>query len=186
MSRGNTPRNVVTRANRSSRRRGLSLIEVLMALALTAMLLTAAGMAFNVSADSVQANDEFFRASQAARISMHQILTQIRRGSVQMTWDPHWVRLTTAPESGQTVGDDITYFYSPTTKQLKLITNDVTTDPDYVLANNVTDMTFGVDNDKDYNNADCVSRVTVMIKVKVGKNEVLLSGAAAPRKNLLY
>ena len=172
--------------NKTPHRRGLSLIEVLMALALTAMLLTAAGMAFQASADSVQANDEFFRATQAARISMHQILTQVRRGSVQLAWDPKWVRLTTAPDAGQTVGDDMTYSYDATAKQLKLVTNDVITDPDYVLASNVTDLTFDVESGTDYNNAPCVARVTVMIKVKVGKNEVLLSGSAAPRRNLRY
>ena len=186
MSRGTLPRSFVPGVRRRSRRHGLSLIEVLMALALTAMLLTAAGMAFQVSADSVQANDEFFRATQAARISMHQILTQVRRGSVQLAWNPKWIRLTTAPDAGQTVGDDVTYSYDATAKQLKLITNDVTTDPDYVLASNVTDLTFDVEPGTDYNNAPCVARVTVMIKVKVGKNEVLLSGAAAPRRNLRY
>jgi prepilin-type N-terminal cleavage/methylation domain-containing protein len=185
MSRGTPPRNVVSGVRRG-RHHGLSLIEVLMALALTAMLLTAAGMAFQVSADSVQANDEFFRATQAARISMHQILTQVRRGSVQLAWDPHWVRLTTTPDAGQTVGDDLTYSYDATAKQLKLVTNDVTTDPDYVLASNVTDLTFDVEAGTDYNHAPCVARVTVMIKVKVGKNEVLLSGSAAPRRNLRY
>ena len=174
------------RSTTTPRRRGLSLIEVLMALALTAMLLTAAGMAFNVSADSVQANDEFFRATQAARISMHQILTQVRRGSVQLAWDPKWIRLTTVPEPGYTVGDDVTYSYDATAKQLKLVTNDVNTDPDYVLASNMTELTFDVESGTDYNNAPCVARVTVMIKVKVGKNEVLLSGSAAPRRNLRY
>jgi hypothetical protein len=89
-------------------------------------------------------------------------------------------------DPGQTVGDDNTYQFFPDAKQLKLITNDVTTDPDYVLASNVTDLTFDVEPGTDYNNAPCVARVTVMVKVQVGKNQVLLSGSAAPRRNLRY
>jgi hypothetical protein len=38
----------------------------------------------------------------------------------------------------------------------------------------------------DYTNAPCVANVTVTIRVSVGDNDVLLSGAAAPRRNLQY
>jgi hypothetical protein len=39
---------------------------------------------------------------------------------------------------------------------------------------------------KDYNNTDCVARLSVSIVVTVGQNTVRLSGSASPRKNLIY
>jgi type II secretory pathway pseudopilin PulG len=166
---------------------GLSLVEIMVSLAISAMLLTAAAVAFNVSSDVVQENEEFFRASQAARVSLHQMLTNIRRGSVNLAASgSNAVRLVTAPEGTQTVGDDITYTYNSTTKTLMLVTNDNNSDADYPLASNVQSLSFDVEQGTDYNNAQCVSRVNIAIKVRVGTNEVTLSGSAAPRKNLRY
>src|ERR1041384_6192160 len=60
-------------------RRGLSIVEVLISLAITSVLLTAVSAAFTASSEAVENNDEFFRATQAARVSMTQILTEVRR-----------------------------------------------------------------------------------------------------------
>jgi hypothetical protein len=158
----------------------------MVSLAITATLLTAAAAAFNASSQVVQENDEFFRATQAARISLHQILTQVRRGTVQLASDPHWVRLTTAPAEGEVAGDDVTYRYLPANQRLVLVTNADATDPDYTLASNVSGVTFDVDPGTNAIGAACVARVSVTIKVRVGSNEVTLTGAAAPRRNLQY
>lgn len=165
---------------------GLSLVEVMISLGIAAMLLTASAAAFHASSAVVQNNDEFARASQAARISLHQILTQVRRGSVQLASGSDWIRLTTAPQPGETTGKDVTYQYVAMSQQLVLVTNDDGTDPDYVLASNVANMQFHVEPGTDYTNAPCVANVTVMIRVRAGDNDVLLSGAAAPRRNLQY
>jgi prepilin-type N-terminal cleavage/methylation domain-containing protein len=172
--------------NFRTRRRGLSLVEIMVALAITATLLTAAAVAFNASSAIVTANDEFFRATQAARVSMHQILTQVRRGSVNTAWNATTLRLITAANDDGSGEDDITYSFVSADKKLKLITNDVLTDPDYVLASNVSDLKFGVEIGEDYTKAPCVVRVTVSITVRVGDNVVTLSGSAAPRRNLVY
>ncbi len=57
-------------------RKGLSLAEVMISLAISAMLLTAVAAAFTASSEAIEQNDQFFRASQAARVSMNQILTE--------------------------------------------------------------------------------------------------------------
>src|SRR5215212_2456647 len=106
------------RSKRLPARRGLSLAEVMISLAISAMLLTAVAAAFTASAEAIEQNDEFFRASQAARVSMNQILTEIRRANAvqvpatnkslsMLTWD----------------NKDRTYSYDSGTKKLKLITN---------------------------------------------------------------
>ena len=167
-------------------RRGLSLVEVMFSLTITAALLTAAAVAFNASSDVIQSNDQFSRATQGARVSLHQILTQVRRGSVNTNWTPTALRMVTARNDDGTGEDDVTYFYDATAKQLKLITNDSTSDPDYVLANNVTAMQFAAEIGQDHTLAPCVVRVTVYITVTVGGNTITLSGSAAPRRNLVY
>src|SRR3982750_3423487 len=64
---------------RRYRARGLSLIEALISLAIIASLLTAVGMAYNAAADAIQINDQFFRASQAARVSVNYIMAEVRK-----------------------------------------------------------------------------------------------------------
>jgi prepilin-type N-terminal cleavage/methylation domain-containing protein len=168
------------------RRHGLSLVEIMVSLAITAALLTAAAVAFHTSSNVVQSNDEFFRATQSARISLHQILTQVRRGSVNTASTSTALRLITAAEDDGSGEDDYTYSFSSTEKKLKLVTNDVLTDPDYALASNVKNVTFDVETGEDYTKAPCVTRVGVAITVEVGDNIVTLSGSAAPRRNLIY
>jgi len=161
-------------------RAGLGMVEALISLAIAAALLTAVGVAFTSSAKAMKINDDFFRASQAARVAVNRIMTQARCGSVDETSTSTSLHIIT--DSNQ----DLTYTYDSTNKQLKLITNSDLTDPDYVLARNVTSCTFIIELGTDYNNATCVSRVTLNIKVTCGTNDVLLSGSAAPRRNIVY
>src|SRR5688500_15151171 len=134
----------------TGRRGGLSLVEVLVSLTIAVSLLTAAATAFNASSQLVQSNDEFFRATQAARISLHQVLTQVRRGSVNTAWNAHTLRLITAPTDGGGGEEDLSYTYVPSTRKLMLATNDIATDPDYPLASNIDGMTFDVEMGEDY------------------------------------
>ena len=166
-------------------RSGLGLAEALISLAITTALLTAVASAFQASAAAVSQNDEFFRATQSARVAMARLLTQIRRGAVDQPAATSAIRIITAgtPPTG---GQDLTYQWNTTTKKLMMITNDDLTDPDYTLASNVTDVVFTAQMGKDYNNADCVTRIAVQIAVTVGKNQIRLSGSAAPRRNMTY
>ena len=61
------------------RRSGLSLIECLMAVAITAALLTAAAAAYMASAAAIEHNERFFRATQAARVSVNRIMADVRK-----------------------------------------------------------------------------------------------------------
>jgi hypothetical protein len=161
------------------RRRGVGIVEVLISLAISAMLLTAITAAFAASAAVIQANDEFFRASQSARVSMTQILTEVRR-AYAVSVQPGRIDLITSGEH------DRSYSYDSANRRLLLITNDITTDPDYTLASNVTAATFTSDTEQDMNGITRVVRVSVVLVVKVGDNQVRLSGSAAPRRTQTY
>src|ERR1700722_4642026 len=65
------------RAARSAAR-GLSLPEVMISLSITSGLLVAVAAAFCASATAINNNDGFFRCSQASRVTVNQILAEIR------------------------------------------------------------------------------------------------------------
>src|SRR4051812_4153433 len=65
-------------ANNPKRRRGLGLVEAMFCLVISVMLLTAVASAFSATGAAMDANDQFFRASQAARVAVNHIVTDVR------------------------------------------------------------------------------------------------------------
>lgn len=179
------------RTSRSRARRGLSLVEVMISLSISTMLLVAVCGAFVASVSVVEANDQFFRASQTARVTMSQMLTEIRRAeSVQCSAAAPTHFEVIRPAEMLTPNEVYRkYAYSATTRQLTLqifYANDVA-GPSYVLATNVESMAFGPPQmGTDSNNANAVQRIPVTASVKVGKHFITLNGAAGPRRALRY
>lgn len=68
-------------------RPGFSIAEVMVSLAITSMLLVGVAAAYTASAEAIDGNDRFFRATQAARVTMTQLLTEIRRADAVDTAD---------------------------------------------------------------------------------------------------
>jgi prepilin-type N-terminal cleavage/methylation domain-containing protein len=175
-------------------RRGLSIIEVMISLTISAFLLVAVAAAYSASADAVEMNDKFFRATQAGRVTMNQLLTEIRRADSIQVFTDHIDVI--RPVAGATGGTGTrlpketyrTFSYDPMAKQVNLqIHYDATApaplSPLYPLARNVEATLFGpAEIQKDANNADIVTRVPVQIVVRIGGNEVRLSGASGPRR----
>lgn len=153
-------------------RRGLSLAEVMISLAISAMLLTAVAAAFTASSEAIEQNDEFFRASQAARVSMNQILTEVRRANPVDAVNSNSKDLAMVGHDG----NPRDYIYDSVNKKLKLDTH-TPGKPQYTLASNCNDATFAYDII-----AGQVQRVSVTMIVQVGKNTIRLTGSAAPRK----
>jgi type II secretory pathway pseudopilin PulG len=161
-------------------RRGLGLVEVLLSLAIASMLLTAVATAFSASTAAIRINDEFSRATQSGRVCLHHLLTEARRGYVDESWSADEISIITA------AGDDRTYRYLPDLKQIVLVTNDDTTDRDYVLARNVIQSPFTVEQGTNWKGQPCVAQVSVVVAVEVEGHIVRLSGSASPRRNLVY
>jgi hypothetical protein len=169
------------RTRRSRCRAGLGLVEALISLAIVAMLLTAAGAAFCSSGQAIEVNDEFFRASQAARVSLNRMLTQCRKGTVLTT------SASTSLDFNTDLMKDVSYSYDATDKELLFVTNDDLTDPDYVLARNVTACAFSyVHGTNPATGDDCISRIAISITVTVGNNSITLCGSAAPRAMIAF
>ncbi|MGB2807726.1 MAG: prepilin-type N-terminal cleavage/methylation domain-containing protein [Sedimentisphaerales bacterium] len=116
---------------------GFGLVELLIALAITALLLVAVAVAFNASVMNYTQNEDMFKALNSARQALVRITTQLRTGYLV---DP------CAPSNKCSFytadGSDITYRYNAAENKLYLITNDDLSDSDYVLCDNITSMSF--------------------------------------------
>jgi hypothetical protein len=139
-----------------------------MSLAIGSLLLVAVGGAYSASVNSVEQNDRFFRATQAARVSMNQILTQLRQCQA-VTVAASELDMTTA------AGASISYIWNSATNTLT-ITQQLSPPQTNTMANNVTACAFATD----------TQSVTMMMTVQVGNNSVMLSGAATPRRMVQY
>jgi type II secretory pathway pseudopilin PulG len=157
---------------------GFTIAEALIALAVVGILLAAVAVAFNASAINYRENNDIFNAVNKARQALFRITTQLRTAdAVNPDSLNDECSLITAG------GDDITYRYNSAAKKLYLITNDIATDSDYVLCDNVTAMTFTkqiVTEDSQTK----VKSVQISITVAAGDIQRTLSAAAVVRRNL--
>jgi prepilin-type N-terminal cleavage/methylation domain-containing protein len=191
-------RNFVSRPV-SRRRRGLSIIEVMISLTISAFLLVAVAAAYSASADAVEMNDKFFRATQAGRVTMNQLLTEIRRADSVDVIDSRTINVIrpapgAAGGSGTSQANETfrTFAYDPATKQVTLQIHYKATAPSpvspvYPLARNVDAAVFGpAEYLKDAAGVEVpgkiVVRVPVQLVVRIASNEVRLSGASGPRR----
>lgn len=154
---------------------GFTVVELLIALAITAMLLGAVAAAFNASVINYQENEDIFKAMNKARQSLFRITTQLRTAAGV---DPN------APANECTLltsdGNDITYRYNSSEKKLYLDMDSQA----YLLCDNVSTMTFekitGVNADGD----TYVKNVQILMTVISGNITKTISAAAVIRRNV--
>lgn len=160
------------------RSRGFTLAEILVALAVMAILLTAIATAFNASVINYNENEDIYKAINGARQALFRITGQLRTATAA---DPN------APSNECTLitaeGENLTYRYDSSAKILYLITNDDLSDSDYVLCENVEAMTFS----KTTVVEDALTKVKyvqIAMTVSAGGAHKDVSAAAVIRRNL--
>lgn len=157
---------------------GFTIVELLLAVAIAAMLLVAVAVAFNASAINYRENEEIFRTINTARQALSRMTSELRTATAV---DPN------APTNECTLwtadGRDITYRYDSGQNKLFLVTNYDLTDSDYVLCENVTAMvctkTAVVEG-----GLTKVKSVQISITVSSGDTQRTVSTAAVIRRNL--
>ncbi len=153
---------------------GFTIVELLIALAISGILLAAVAVAFNASVINYRENENIFKAVNSARQALFRITSQLRTG--------HWVD-PNAPSnecSFFTADDeDITYQHRTADNKLYLITN--SDSQEYVLCENVTSMSFIRTPTDD--GLDCKS-VQIAMTVQSGNVQRTISAAAVIRRNL--
>jgi len=147
----------------------MGLVEVLMSLAISALVLTGVAAAFVASSRTVEINEQFFRASQAARVSVNQIMTEARRCQ-------SGVVSTTSLELTLHSGEKRTYALDSTNHALLMTLESLTPPETYTLARNVSSLTFATDN----------KTISMTITVDVNGNQLLVNGSAMPRRTVVY
>ena len=157
---------------------GFTLVEVLLSLAVMAILLTAIATAFNASSINYRENEDIFRSMNSARQAMFRITNQLRTAKAV---DPN----SPANECALITADneDVTYRYDSSEDKLYLVTNDDLTDSDYVLCDNVSAMTF-TKTTETKDSGTYVKNVQISLTVESGDVERKVCGAAVIRKNL--
>jgi prepilin-type N-terminal cleavage/methylation domain-containing protein len=178
------------------RARGLSLPEVMISLSITATLLVAVAAAFCASATAIENNDGFFRCSQAGRVTLNQLLAEIRNcDSLDMSTANTIKIIRQALVQGnqeysrQANELSRSFVYDSVNKRitLQISYSDGTFSPLYELTSKVSACAFGPpEMGLDYNNAEIPVRVPIMVTVSTGGNTVVLDGAAAPRRAMKY
>ncbi len=167
---------------RHTTKTAFTLAELLIALAITAILLTAIAVAFNASVINYTENEKIYKAINSARQAMFRITSQLRTAdSVDSSAPVNECTFETAD------GKNLTYRYDASAKVLYLITNDDTTDPDYKLCENVEAMTFTKDVVvvvEDTVEVTKVRSVQMAITVSAGGLTKKLAAAAVIRRNL--
>ncbi len=162
------------------RRAGLGLVEAMIALAITAALLTAVAAAFSASSAAINENDEFFMATQGGRVALSRILTQVRRGTVSTASTAQQMTLIT--DSGKTHR----YHIDLTAKVIKLIVVEGGVETTHVLARTISAGAFTYENGTDYDGNPCVKRVAMTLTVERKNNRILFSGTGTCRAVLNY
>ena len=156
---------------------GFTIAELLIALAITGILLVAVAVAFNASVINYRENEDIFRAINNARQALLRMTTQIRTAN---SVDPN------APNNECTLntadGDNITYRYNNGDNKLYLIDN--SSGSNYVLCDNVTTMTFTKSTATNELGVTYVKSVQISMTVVSGNVRRTLSAASVVRRNL--
>jgi len=162
----------------SSQRHGFTFVELLIALTITALLLTAAAVAFNNSVTCYRENKDIFVTINNARQALHRITTQLRTAqAVDPNAPANECALITAE------GDTISYRYDTTAEQLYLI--DTSPTGQYLLCDNVAGMTFQKNTDTGDEGVYVKSvLISMTVESENGHIRRTISSAAVIRKNL--
>lgn len=157
-------------------KKGFTIVELIIALAISSILLAAVAFAFQSSIMNYSENENIFKTINSARQALCRITTQLRTADIV---DPNTPSnqcsfYTPAHEL-------ITYDYRSAENKLYLVTGG----NEYILCENVTAMTFDVsDTFIDEDNYIRVRSVQISMTVKNGEIENKISAAAVIRRNL--
>ena len=154
---------------------GFTIVELLIALTISAILLTAVALAFQGSITNYTENEDMFKSINSARQALCRITTQLRTAEAVMISEPNNQCTFQTPEL-----DTYTYDYRSADNKLYLIDGA----NEYLLCDNVTDMTFIKDTFVHETYGLCVKSVQISMTVKNGDIENTISAASVIRRNL--
>jgi prepilin-type N-terminal cleavage/methylation domain-containing protein len=153
---------------------GFTLVELLMALAISSLLLSGLGMAFNASMMSYTVNKDTYEGLNNARLALARMVSELRTGYL-VDPDAGLSQCNFFNASSQDMG----YDYRAADKTLYIVTH--ADSRDYVLCRNVESATFTKIPTED--SGDCQS-VHIDLTVSSGAIQQTFSQSVAIRRNL--
>ena len=172
------------------RRAGMSIVEILIAMSIAALLLVATAFAFDAALDSYKENYDLNVASVSSRNGLYQMCTTIRSA-----WNDPNAATIDINETGTQCslvdanGRNIIYRYDSQTNQLQVNLNG--TNDWYVMVDNVSPIAQGkeiflaIDPDDTSFPAGTVGKVIVRFKVQSEQISQPVSASVVPR-NIVY
>ncbi|MCD4831791.1 MAG: type II secretion system GspH family protein [Anaerohalosphaeraceae bacterium] len=158
---------------------GFTLVELMLSITIAAFLLTAVAFALRASSDNYQANRDISRTINTAMQALSRITTELRTANAVEISEPN------SQCSFQTSqGQNITYLFDSSQQKLYLVTNDDTTDDDYILCENVTQAEFTRETAFDDSMTEYVQSVQISISITIGTYSNTFASAVTIRKNL--
>jgi len=160
---------------------GFTVVECLLVLAISAMLLTAIGAAFNASLTNYQENEQMFRAVNNARQALARMTSEIRTANgVDASQPANRCVFLSATDPNQIITYEFrgpTDSNDPNTLQLMIGGNE------YLLCDNVTAATF---TKTPASNGTDSKSVQISLTVQAGQVEKTLAAAAVVRRDLEF
>ena len=157
---------------------GFTVAELLIAMAIMAIILSATAVAFNAAVVNYRENQDLFNSVNTARQAMDRITAQLRTADAVEPNSPANECTLLAAD-----GSDVTYQYNSDDNKLYLVTNDDLSDSDYVLCDNVSAMSF-TKNTATEDSITYVKSVQITMTVVNGRVQQTVAAAAVVRKNL--
>ena len=166
-----------------NKQNAFTIIEVMMAMVILAILMAAVGLAFDASVKNYHANEGIYKTTNTARQSLLRITNDLRTAQAVAligSGDPDNSQCSVILSDGT----DITYKFDNTDNTLYYITNDDTSDPDYALCKNVTAMTFNRATVPDDATSIRSVRIVMTLTDDLGKVTQTMAAGSVVRKNL--
>lgn len=154
---------------------GFTIAELIIALAISALLLTAVALAFQSSIMNYSENEDIFKTINSARQALCRITTQLRTAQAVDPCSPDNQCTFITPDS-----QTFTYDYRSADNKLYLVDGGT----DYLLCDNVNGMTFTKDTFVDDDLILNVRSVQISMTVQNGDTEKTISAASVIRRNL--
>ncbi len=162
----------------SRKTKGFTLVEIIIAVVLAAMLMTALAVAFDASVKNYSANDSIFKSMNMSRQALQRMTTAIRTaGSIVLPGDEGTNQCTIEDADGKSY----TYEFRSADNTLYLIDND--NSKEYLLCGNVSNLNFTKTTGL-VGELTLVKNVQISMSVTIGGQTKTLNAAAVVRRNM--
>ncbi|MBN1972320.1 MAG: prepilin-type N-terminal cleavage/methylation domain-containing protein [Sedimentisphaerales bacterium] len=159
----------------TTNKKGFTVVELLIALAISSILLAAVAFAFQSSIMNYSENEDIFKTINSSRQALCRITSQLRTAEAVDPCTPSNQCIFLTPD-----GQTLTYDYRSADNKLYLVSGG----SDYLLCDNVTAMTFTNDTFIDAASLLNVRSVQISMTVQNGNIENTISAASVIRRNL--